>query len=69
MGRQQGQGRLRGLKQRLEKFIEENATEGSFAHRKHPELRSPRSAMVLRLEESWGKGIVHSILLNSHAFP
>lgn len=57
MGSQQGRGRLHGLKQRLERSIEEKATEGSFAHGKHPELRNPRSAMLLRLEESRGEGI------------
>lgn len=62
MGRQQGQGRLHGLKQRLERSIEEKATEGSFAHGKHPELRSPQSAMLLRLEESWGEGIFGGVL-------
>lgn len=62
MGRQQGQGRLHGLKQRLERSIDEKATEGSFAHGKHPELRSPQSAMLLRLEESWGEGIFGGVL-------
>lgn len=54
-----GAKRLLGHNQGLETSIEEKATEGYFAHRKH---------LGLRLEKPWEEGRFHSILLFFCAF-
>lgn len=63
-----GAKRLLGHNQGLETSIEEKATEGYFAHRKHLGLRSPQTTLLLRLEKPWEEGRFHSILLFFCAF-
>lgn len=63
-----GAKRLPGHKQRLRKSIEEKATEGYFAHRKHLGLGSPQTTLLLRLEKPWEEGRFLSILLFFCAF-